>query len=175
MSARRPPTASGVTAVERQHVRARLKRVAVDYRALAAAIEEPFGPDFDRERWNAAFESDEPGAVNRISPVISAFERIVNGLVEAARSGLVAGGVARPGGTPETVRSDLERVRDDRGITDGQLALLVDLSRTRNQLQHAYIDVSADDMRTAVRRLRGNLPALTKALNAWLTRHGVGV
>lgn len=175
MNATREPPASGVIAVERQHVRARLRRVAVDYRALGAAIDDRFGSDFDRERWIAAFESDDPGAVNVVSPVISAFERIVNGLVEAARSGLVAGGIAQPGGTHDNVRADLERVRDDDGITEGQLALLVDLSRTRNQLQHVYVDVSADDVRTAVGRLRSNLPALTKALNAWLTRYDVGV
>jgi uncharacterized protein YutE (UPF0331/DUF86 family) len=175
VNARRTPTASGVIAVERQHVRARLRRIAVDHRALGAAIDEQFGSDFDRDRWIEDFESDDPGAVNRVATVVSAFERIVNGLVEAARSGLVAGGVARAGGTPETVRTDLERVRDDGGMSDRQLGLLVDLSRTRNQLQHVYVDVSADDVRTAVRRLRGNLPALTRALNAWLTRYGVGV
>jgi hypothetical protein len=172
---RREPAPSGVIAVERQHVRARLRRVAIDHRALAAAIEDGFGADFERGRWAAAFESDDPRQVNVVSPVISAFERIVNGLVEAARSGLVAGGIARPGGTPDTVRSDLERVRGDGGISDAQLALLSDLSRTRHQLQHVYIDVSADDARAAVRRLRHNLPALTKALNAWLTRYDVGV
>jgi hypothetical protein len=35
--------------------------------------------------------------------------------------------------------------------------------------------VSADDMRAAVRRLAANLPALTKALNAWFKRYDVGV
>jgi uncharacterized protein YutE (UPF0331/DUF86 family) len=175
VNARREPAPGGVIAVQRQHVRARLRRVAIDYRALAAAIENGFGTDFDRGRWIAAFESDDPGDVNVVSPVISAFERIVNGLVEAARSGLVAGAIAQPGETPATVRTDLESVRGDGGLSDGQLALLVDLSRTRNQLQHAYIHVSADDARTAVRRLRHNLPALTKALNAWLTRYDVGV
>jgi hypothetical protein len=105
---------------------------------------------------------------------MSAYERIVNGLVEAARSGLVASGVARPAGTAESVRTDLERVRDDGGLTDPQIDLLVDLSRTRNALQHIYIDVSNDNARDAVRKLRQNLPRLTRALNAWFTRYDVG-
>jgi uncharacterized protein YutE (UPF0331/DUF86 family) len=164
-----------VIAVERQHVRARLRRIAVDFRALGAAVDDNFGPDFDRDRWIEAFESDEPSDVNLVAPVISGFERSVNGLVEAARSGLVASGIAQPGGMPGTVRSDLQRVRDDGALSDRQFRLLVDLSRTRNQLQHVYIDVSAEDVRAAVGRLRSNLPALAKALNAWLARYDVGV
>jgi uncharacterized protein YutE (UPF0331/DUF86 family) len=163
-----------VLEVERQHIRARLRRLVVDSRALKAGVEDEFGPDFDRDRWAALFGSDDPHDVNKVSAVISAFERMVNGLVEAARSGLVASGVAQPVGTPESVRSDLERVRDDDGITDAQLDLLVDLTRTRNALQHVYLDVSADDARDAIRKLRRNLPGLTRALNDWFTRYDVG-
>ncbi len=163
-----------VVDVERQHIRARLRRLVVDTRALSAAVEDEFGPEFDRERWAGLFNSDAPRDVNKVSAVISAYERIVNGLVEAARSGLLASGVAQPVGTPESVRRDLERVRDDGGLTDAQLDLLVDLTRTRNALQHVYIDVSADDARDAIRKLRGNLPRLTRALNDWFTRYEVG-
>jgi uncharacterized protein YutE (UPF0331/DUF86 family) len=160
--------------VERQHIRVRLRRLAVDSRALKAAVEEQFGPDFDRDRWATLFDSEDPHDVNAVSAVISAYERIVNGLVEAARSGLVASGIAQPAGTPESVRTDLERVRDDGGLTDPQIDLLVDLSRTRNALQHIYIDVSNDDARDAVRKLRQNLALLTRALNTWFTKYGVG-
>lgn len=156
-----------VVDVERRHIRARLRRLVVDSRALKAAMEDEFGPDFDRDRWSALFGSDDPRDVNKVSAVISAFERIVNGLVEAARSGLVAGGVARPAGTPESVRADLERVEADGGLTRAEVDLLVDLSRTRNALQHVYIDVSADDAREAVQRLRRNLSRLTRTLNDW--------
>lgn len=171
---RRREVPRAVVDVERQHIRARVRRLAVDARALKAAVEDEFGPDFDRERWAAMFGSDDPRDVNKVSAAISAFERIVNGLVEAARSGLVAGGVAQPVGTPESVRGDLERVRDDGGLTDVQLDLLVDLTRTRNALQHVYLEVSADDARDAIRKLRGNLPHLTRALNDWFTRYDVG-
>ncbi len=161
--------------METSHIRARIRRLVVDFRALKVAIEDEFGADFDPDAWRQAFDSDEPEDVNSVAPVVGAFERIVNGLVEAARSGLVASGQARPLGTPETVQSDLERIRDDGGLTDEQLALLVDLSRTRNELQHAYIEVTADHARTAITRLKANLPAIVKALNGWFTRHGVGV
>jgi uncharacterized protein YutE (UPF0331/DUF86 family) len=166
--------ARAVVDAEREHIRARLRRVAVDHRALKAAAD-AFGPELEPTRWTEAFDSDDPDDVNRVAPVISGFERIVNGLVEAARSGLVAGGIARPGGTPETVRTDLEAVRDDGGLSPAQCDLLVALGRTRNQLQHDYVDVTADDARAAVRRLIRNLPALTRALNDWFKRHDVGV
>jgi len=161
--------------VEASHIRARLRRLVVDARALKAAIEDEFGSDFDPDSWRQAFDSDDPADVNRVSPVESAFVRIVNGLVEAARSGLIASGIAEPLGTPESVPTDLWRVRDDGGLTEGQAGLLVDLSQTRNELQHAYIEVSADDLRSAISRLRANLPAIVTALNGWFTRHGVGV
>ncbi len=164
-----------VVAIERQHVRARLRRIAVDSRALAAAIESEFGPDFDGARWTAAFRSDLPEDVNRVASVMSAFERIVNGLVETARSGLVAAGLAPTRRASTTVRADLELVHADGGLTAGQLELLVGLNRTRNQLQHVYIDVSADDARAAVRRLRSSLAAIVRTLNAWLKCHAVGV
>jgi hypothetical protein len=166
---------SSIADVERRHIRTRLKRIVIDSRALKAAIEDEFGPDFDRARWVAAFESEEPEDVNRVSAVVGAFERIVNGLVEAARSGLVASGGSRPGGTPESVRGDLTRIRDDGGLRDAQLDLLVDLSRLRNELQHVYVEVTADMVRDGVRRLRGTLGDLLKSLNAWFGRHGVGV
>ena len=137
------PPAHSVVEAERQHIRERLRRIVVDHRALRAAIADGFGSDFDAARWTAAFESDGPEDVNAVAPIVSAFERIVNGLVEAARSGLVASGIDRPGRTPDTVPADLQRVRDDGGLTAGELELLIDLSRTRNQLQHTYIDVSA--------------------------------
>ena len=82
---------------------------------------------------------------------------------------------APPGGTMESVRNDLELVRNDGGLTDGQLELLVDLTRFRNELQHDYIEVSADDAREAVRKLLSNAPKLTRSLNAWLARYDVGV
>lgn len=162
-------------AVERAHIRARLRRVTIDYKALKKAIDDEFGADYNPELWTAAYDSDDPDDVNRVSPVISAFERIVNSLVEAARSGLVGSGLAQPAGTPDTVTNDLILVRDDGGLTDGQMQLLADLSRTRNQLQHVYIDVTAEEARTAVRRLIANLPALTKGLNNWFKKYGVGV
>lgn len=166
---------SSVIRAEREHIMRRLRRLAVDFRAMKAAIDDHFGPDLEPTLWRVAFESDDPEQVNRVAPVISGYERIVNGLVEAARSGLVASGIAKPVGTPETVRRDLEAVRDDGGLTTGQCDLLIELSRTRNDLQHDYIDVSADDARAAVRSLKHNLPALTKALNSWFERHDVGL
>jgi hypothetical protein len=169
----RPPAA--VVRTEREHIRRRLRRMAIDFRALKAAIDDEFGPDLDPDSWAAAFESADPKEVNRVAAVISAYERIVNGIVESGRSGLVAGGIGRPTGTPETVRNDLEAVRDDGGLAAGQCGLLVQLSRTRNELQHDYVDVTADDARAAVRALRQNLPALTKRLNGWFERYGVGV
>ena len=161
--------------VERAHIRARLRRIVIDSRALKAAIEEEFGVDFDRAQWAAAFESAEPEDVNRVSAVVAAFERIVNGLVESARSGLLASGLARPGGAPESVRGDLERVRDDGGLSDGQLEVLLFASQVRNELQHVYIEAKADTVRDAVQRLRSNLPEILKRLNAWFTRYRVGV
>lgn len=166
---------SSITDIERRHIRTRLKRIVVDSRALKAAVEDEFGPDFDRVRWAEAFESEAPADVNRVSAVVGAFERIVNGLVEAARSGLVASGGARPGGTPESVRGDLMRIRDDGGLKDAQLDLLVDLSRLRDELQHVYVEVTADMVRDGVRRLRGTLGDLLKSLNTWFARYDVGL
>jgi uncharacterized protein YutE (UPF0331/DUF86 family) len=170
-----PHPAAAVVRAERDHIRRRLRRLAVDFRAMKAAIDDEFGPELDPTAWVTAIESADPKDVNRVAPVISAFERIVNGLVQSARSGLIAGGVGRPTGTPETVRHDLEAVRDDGGLTAGQCDLLVELSRTRNALQHDYIEVTADDARAAVRSLKHNLPALTKSLNSWFERYDVGV
>lgn len=163
-----------VVDVEREHIRARFRRLVVDSRALRTAVEDELGPDFDRDQWATLFGSDDPRDVNKVSAVISAYERIVNGLVEAARSGLIAGGVAQPAGTPESVRADLDRVEADGGLTRAQVDLLVDLSRTRNALQHVYVDVSADDARDAVQKLRRNLPRLTRTLNDWFARYEVG-
>lgn len=169
------PVPATVIETERRHNLARIKRVVVDLKALREAIAGPFGTDFDQGRWSAAFDSTDPASVNQVSAVVGAFERIVNGLAETARSGLLASGIETPGKSRDsTVPDDLRQVRDAGGLTDGQCSLLIALTTTRNLLQHDYIEVEADDVRDAVQRLQNNASLIVPHLNVWLTKHGVG-
>lgn len=164
-----------VKAIERRHIRKRVLRLTVDDAALTKAIHDQFGTDLDAALWKAKFDSTEPDDVNHVAAIVGAYERLVNGLVETARSGITAGGLAAPGRSLDKVPEDLAIVRDDGGLTSSQYKALVGLNRVRNELQHDDIEVAAEDAREAIARLRRSIKPILASLNAWLLRYGVGV
>jgi hypothetical protein len=157
-------------------IRARFKRLGPQQRALILAIR-PFSDAqgrFDRGRWAEAFVSDEPQTIHEVIGVTGTFERLVNHLNGMLATGArlaqlpVLGGQDTPS-TPAVINA----IRDDGGLTASQADVLVRLNRTRNHLQHASLDVQADELHADIELLLKTLKRLVKSYVEWLERHDV--
>jgi hypothetical protein len=153
----------------------RFKRLAPQRDALAVALL-PFCDStgsFDRAVWTRAFASDDPQTIVAVTAVTGIYEGLVNHLMEmlhvASRlAGLHFAGEGKPAG-PALV----EAVRSDGGLSVNQAAVLLRLYRTRNELQHASLDVEAAQVHDDVVLLQKTLGRFASSYVKWLERHDV--
>jgi hypothetical protein len=61
----------------------------------------------------------------------------------------------------------------DKGLSKDQAALLNEIYALEGRLEHASPDVDAEEVRTAVERLRQGLPGLIDSTHNWLRRYGM--
>lgn len=61
----------------------------------------------------------------------------------------------------------------DGGLTKKHASLLNEIYVLEGRLEHASLDVDAEEVRNAIERLRKELPSLVKSIYAWLRRHSV--
>ena len=144
-------------------IRTRFKRLGPQQRALIVAIR-PYTDDqgrFDRDKWGEAFASSEPEIIHEVVGVTGTFERLVNhlnGMLEAGAR-LAQLPVIREHGALSTP-SVINAIRDDGGLSVNQAEVLIRLNRTRNLLQHASFDVSAEEVHADVELLLKTLKRL---------------
>ncbi len=156
---------------------ARLARffVAIDkhHRALAVAIAEGFGGKLDPAEWRRAFESAEPHDANRTMLVTGDHSAILNAYVEilkaSAGSRLIG---LLPHRRPHAEQA-FAALAADGGLAKDQAALLNEIYVLEGRLEHASPDVDAEEVRSAVERLRKALPGLIESTRNWLSRHGI--
>lgn len=156
----------------------RFMRLAPQRKALTLALV-PFSDDngqFDRERWEQAFNSQDPERIVAVKAVTGLYEGLVNHLVEmlhaAARlCGLdVAAREERPNG-PQLFAA----VGDDGGLTANQVEVLTRLYAMRNELQHASPGVEAGEVYDDVVLLAKTLARFAKSYVEWLKQHDVSL
>lgn len=157
-------------------IRARFKRLGPQRRALIVALR-PFSDDqgrFDRRMWTEAFTSGEPETIYRVVGATGTFERLVNHL-----NGMLVAG-ARLAQLPVTrgphapsAPSVIDAVKDDGGLTANQAEVLIRLNRTRDRLQHASLDVDAEELHADIELLLKTLHRLVASYVAWLERHDI--
>jgi hypothetical protein len=157
-------------------IRARFKRLGPQRRALVVALR-PFSDDqgrFDRRVWAEAFASGEPETIYQVVGATGTFERLVNHLngMLAAGVRLVQLPVARGQDAP-SAPCVINAVKDDGGLTANQADVLIRLSRMRNRLQHASLDVEADELHADIELLLKTLQRLVASYIAWLERHDI--
>jgi hypothetical protein len=157
-------------------IRARFKRLGPQQQALIVALR-PFSDDqgrFDRYKWEQAFMSNEPAVIHQVVGVTGMFERLVNHL----NGMLVAGArltrlpVTRADAAP-SAPAVIYAVRNDGGLTTNQAEVLIRLNRTRNRLQHASIDLHADELHADIELLVKTLKRLAGSYVTWLAHHDV--
>lgn len=161
--------------VSEARIRDRFRRLGPQSKAVGLALK-PFEDDdgtFDREKWEAAFESPEPEDILAVTAVTGLYEGIVNHLIEMLQIGGalvrldVSTGDERPK-APALIRA----VRDDGGLSHDQADSLR-LYRMRNKLQHTSLDVQADQIHDDIELLRRALGVFAKRYVKWLAEHGI--
>jgi hypothetical protein len=141
--------------------------------ALALAIEQDFGGALDPVEWRQAFESSEPRDANRTMVITGDYSAVLNAYVEILKAGAGSRLIGLlPHRRPHAEQAIAAVCADD-GLTTDQAALLRELYLLEGRLEHASPDVDAEEVRTAVQKLRGALPELIESASTWLTRHGL--
>ncbi len=153
----------------------RFKRLAPQRDALAVALRPFLDADeqFDRVAWAKAFASDDPQTIVAVTAVTGIYEGLVNHLMEmlhvASRlAGLHFDGEGKPAGP-----TLIEAVRSDGGLSANQATVLLRLYRTRNELQHASLNVEAAQVHDDVVLLQKTLGRFASSYVKWLERHDV--
>jgi uncharacterized protein YutE (UPF0331/DUF86 family) len=169
MSRRRRPS-------DEASVIGRIQRLPRQLEALEVALQRFSGDDgrIDAGRWDAAFRSPDPETIVAVTAVTGLYEGLVNHLLEmlhgAAR--LVALPVATGPAKPQAPAL-IDAVVQNGGLSRDRGDDLLRLVRVRNALQHASLDVGAEQARDAVELLRSSFRDLLRAYVVWLRRHGV--
>jgi hypothetical protein len=170
-----PPAKLGGSALTAE--KARLARffqtISKHRKALDLAIEENFGGQLDPADWRSAFQSVEPEDANRTMVVTGDHSAVLNAFVEILKASV---GSRLIGLLPHR-RAHAEQVFEalvaDGALSQDQAALLNEVYVLEGRLEHASPDVDAEEVRSAVERLREALPGLIESTHVWLRRHGV--
>jgi uncharacterized protein YutE (UPF0331/DUF86 family) len=150
---------------------ARLARLPAQRRALHVAMSQ-FGDDFDLDAWEQAFTSADEEAINAVYTVTGGYQALINNTIELVKTGTKLVGVEPVSGMPGA-SGLIEAVQRDGGISRQQATTFIELYRTRNRLQHASLNIDADEVHRQVRLLRKHLPKFIKSFTDWLASRGV--
>lgn len=168
-----------IGAEARQAEEARLSRLCKSIHkhkvGLDFAVEESFGGELEPNAWRKAFESSDPHDTIRTMAVTGSYSAIVNASVEILKN---AAGNRLIGLLPHRrphAEQVLAAVQGDGGLTKEQMRLLSDCYVLEGRLEHASPDVSPEEVRKAVERLRAGLPAVIASAVAWLESYGVSL
>ncbi len=170
-----PPVKLGGSALtaEKARVARFFQTISKHRKALDLAIEENFNGQLDPTDWRSAFQSVEPHDANRTMVVTGDHSAVLNAYVEI----LKASAGSRLVGLLPHRRPHAEQVFEalvaDGGLSEDQAALLHEAYVLEGRLEHASPDVDAEEVRSAVERLREALPGLIESTQVWLRRHGI--
>ena len=162
---------------DEQRIIDRFKRLGPQKRALAVTLR-PFVVDgrFDGKVWDHAFGSDEPDVIAQVIAVTGAYQALVNHLVEMLHAaGRLVSLEACRGDTKPPAPRLIDAVREDGGLTAHQADVLKRLYQTRNELQHASLDVQADEVHAAIELLDKTIGRLVTSYVKWLDRYEVRI
>lgn len=126
-----------------------------------------FGGEFNRQLFLDAFESDDLVLGNKVSALERDFEQLLNALAEIVRAGTTLAQFA-PAKRRFDISADLEKLAEQKVISRRQVTIWTRLQRARNDLQHDYIELSAEELYDAVKLLLNNFSILMTALSNWI-------
>lgn len=150
----------------------RLRDLTLHRDTLLYAMSE-FGDDFSRDRFVAAATSSDPAERAKVFAVERGFEILMNYLTELTVAGLDVAGLRTPG-TQVVAPREYRLLRDEGGISAELCQRLIELNRTRNDLQHDYPTMQARALHTAIGDLLAQFAAFMRTYPGWLREHVPG-
>jgi uncharacterized protein YutE (UPF0331/DUF86 family) len=117
--------------------------------------------------FEAAFSSDDPAELSRAHSLERAFEVVVNHVGGLVVEGLILAGKRRRREGPHLPR-DLERLRDEGGVSAAQCERLIRYVSARNRLQHQYPDLDSSGIYEGARGVAAELPSFFGGYRRWL-------
>lgn len=163
---------SYVKAEEARLIR-RIQSLEIHRAGLDRAVEPFGGAKLDRQLWQQAFDSDDPGVVVARNGLTGCYSAVVNAYVEVLKAGAHLAGLTSH--KRDHTREAIDRARDDGAITKQQAAYVHELFRFEGRVEHFSPDIRADEVREAVELLRAEASGLIEAAVIWLERHGVRI
>jgi hypothetical protein len=162
-----------VSEENRERIERHLERMPLERNALLLAMRQ-FGADFDRDAWQAAYETFSAEEHNRVVQVTGNLRALVDNAVELVRVAATLTEL-RPAGRRPSANADIEALRADGALSGEQTYKLVQLKELCDRLRHAYIYVDADDVHTGVHSLLKLLPRFIASYVRWLAEYDVDV
>jgi hypothetical protein len=137
--------------------------------ALRAAMAE-FGEDFDRGAFAAAFDSDDPIALNKVKAVERGVDQLYNYIAELTAFGLELAGV-RERRAELNARRDLESLRRIGVLTRERAQRLDRLRELRRLLVHEYAAATAEQVHEAAQIVSAEFVPFYDVYRAWVARN----
>ncbi len=134
--------------------------------ALRTAMAE-FGEDFDLDVFRAAYDSQDPVALNQVKAVERGIDQLYNYIAELAKFGLeLAEGRAR--GDDLNARRDLEALRQIGVLSTRRAQRLQRLRELRRLLVHEYANATAEQVHEAAQLVANEFVPFYDAYRAWI-------
>lgn len=149
----------------------RLRNIDAQLLALDIAID-----DFGDERlsdlgWERAFASGNPDDINRVSPVMSGYEHVVQNVVELGKA------ASRVTGRVQERRPRAEdaiaALHDAGAISKRGRERLDDLYLFRGRISHDSPDITADEVAAYAERALSEVPRMVAGIRRWLADEGI--
>lgn len=157
-------------------IRAETNRLGRRFRSFAkhrkaldqaiAAVDE----DLDPKAWREAFESPEPEMTNKVISVTGGYSNLVNNYAEIARTSARLAGLMS--GRRPNIEQSLEALAGKGALTADEAAMVKELYGIEGRMEHLSPDLSAEEIREAIVRLRRELPRLMEKALTWLEGQG---
>lgn len=149
----------------------RVRNIAGGLQALDLAMYE-FGEDrLADPEWQRAFESGDPDDINKIIPVMSGYEHVIQNVIELAKAaGRVTGDL--PGRRPRAEIA-IEMLQTVSAVSKTDRARLDDLYVFRGRVSHESPDIGADEMARYAERALSEIPPMITGIRRWLAAEGL--
>jgi uncharacterized protein YutE (UPF0331/DUF86 family) len=144
----------------------RLRDLRLHWDTLEWAVAQ-IGEGFPREAFVAAATSVDPAERASVFAIERGFEVLVNTMNQLAQAALLQAGVREPA-EELSANSAYRHLRQQGVIPAGRCDRLIELNRTRNDLQHDYPLVRTDRLYDAVSVLRSEFGPFVRDYARWL-------
>lgn len=144
----------------------RLRDLRLHWETFKWALSE-IGDVFRRELFVATATSTDPAERTKVFAIERGFEVLVNTMNQLAQAALVDFGIREPG-QDFSANAAYRDLQNEGVISAERCDRLIELNRTRNDLQHDYPIVRADRLYDAVSVLRAEFGSFLRDYSRWV-------